>query len=359
MKMFKAGVKTNATWNLYIYYLTKFKDWAEYDNFTEIIETDSKKLQTKLEDYVLHLVEIAHPNSIPKMWFGIQTFLEMNDVLLNFKKIRRLFPSMVKTAIERGWNTDEVGQMLSVSNTLMQKAIVHFENASGGRLGIMDNLMMKHLKRIKDCIAITGYADSKEEYITFLTPEATIALDEYHDKRRADGEKITLDSPVFRKVYREGSPIVKTATIQQISAMVLRIQRRAGLRDPKLKKGNRFPISTNHGFRHRFDEIIKSVPGVNPHIAEKMFAHTSRIIALDTIYNNPNLEKEFTEYEKIIPYIMIDENERNKIEIAKKEEINKELLKTNNENKSLQEQMNEIKKQIAEMRSGKMNAISK
>lgn len=231
--MFKAGVKTQATWDLYYIYLTQFKNWGQFETFTDIIKCKKKKLQDKIEDYVLELSDTTHPNSIPKIWFGVQTFLEMNDVLLNFKKIRRLFPPMVKTAIERGWNIDEVTKMLEVSQTLMQKAIIHFENASGGRLGIFENLLMKHLKRIDEYTAIIGYADSKEQYVTFLTPEATKCLDAYHNKRKADGEIFTADSPVIRQVYREGSPIVKTATKQQIAAIVLRIQRRAGLRDPK------------------------------------------------------------------------------------------------------------------------------
>ena len=59
------------------------------------------------------------------------------------------------------------------------------------------------------CYAINGYAGEIEEYTTFLTPEATIALDKYLDKRRADGESITYTSPVLRERYRMGSQPVR------------------------------------------------------------------------------------------------------------------------------------------------------
>jgi len=50
--------------------------------------------------------ESNHPNAIPTFYYPIQTFLEMNDVMINFKKMRRLFTEQVKTAIERGWTTE-------------------------------------------------------------------------------------------------------------------------------------------------------------------------------------------------------------------------------------------------------------
>lgn len=105
----------------------------------------------------------------------------MNDIMINFKKIRRLFPAKVKTAVERGWTVEEIRKMLLVANDTRSQAIIHFENASGGRIGIFNGLKRKHLKEIGDetygkYYAIIGYANEREEYITFLFGVAVFLL---------------------------------------------------------------------------------------------------------------------------------------------------------------------------------------
>ncbi|WP_316506057.1 hypothetical protein [Nitrosopumilus sp.] len=81
-------------------------------------------------------------------------------------------------------------------------------------IGIFNGLKIKHLKEIDDetygkCYAIIGYADEREEYITFLTPEAAKTLDQYFEKRRADGEKLTPESPIFREKYLLGPNLAR------------------------------------------------------------------------------------------------------------------------------------------------------
>ncbi|WP_316506058.1 hypothetical protein [Nitrosopumilus sp.] len=48
--------------------------------------------------------------------------------MINFKKIRRLFPAKVKTAVERGWTVEEIRKMLLVANDTRSQAIINFEN---------------------------------------------------------------------------------------------------------------------------------------------------------------------------------------------------------------------------------------
>jgi hypothetical protein len=71
--------------------------------------------------------------------------------------------------------------MLLVANDTRSQAIIHFENASGGRIGIFNGLKRKHLKEIGDetygkYYAIIGYANEREEYITFLFGVAVFLL---------------------------------------------------------------------------------------------------------------------------------------------------------------------------------------
>ena len=191
VNLFLAGLKTKATKDNYVGNLEYFKKWLDVETFQNIIDLESKQLQRKVEEYILYRRKINHPNSVGGYYHPIQTFLEMNDVLINFKKMRRLLPARLKTSVERGWNGDEISQMLKVCGTALQHAVIHFENGSGGRVGIFNDLKMKHIFLIIDekltpfekwmpdmdlnnaSLGIVGYADEKEEYYTYLPPEGT------------------------------------------------------------------------------------------------------------------------------------------------------------------------------------------
>ena len=143
--MFLAGLNTDVTREGYTLRMKYFQDWAKFEKFSDLLKMDPKELQALIEDYIFYRIDNNHPNSIGGYYFPIQAFLEMNDVLLNFKKLKRLLPSKTKTAVERGWTNTEIESMLGVCKNLMQKAVIHFENGSGGRMGIFNDLKMKHI----------------------------------------------------------------------------------------------------------------------------------------------------------------------------------------------------------------------
>lgn len=344
IRIFLASLKSEKSRLEYVKSLEKFRKHFQIQSFNEYLKKDPKDIQLDLEDYLLWMRENVFTNSIPTYYHPIQTFLEMNDVMINFKKLRRLFPERAKTAIERGWTTEEIQKMLKVSDSLRITSVIHFENASGGRLGLCDGLLIKHLVPVNDteygkCYAITGYADSKEEYVTFLTPEATKALDEYLDLRRSKGETITSTSPVFRKERRTDK--IEPALGRSLGGSIMEIEKKAGLRDPKNKKHGRFPIQANHGFRHRFNEIVKSSNLINPHVAERLLSHSSKTLPLDSIYYHPNLETMWEEYRKIIPLITIDPTERLLLE---KQNLESEVTELNEIKEKTKSQSLEIEK---------------
>ena len=315
IRIFLASLKSEKTKDNYLKGLERFRIAADIETLDKFVQLPAKEVQMIVEDYLLTMRETVHPNSIPTNYYPIQTFLEMNDVMINFKKMRRLFPQQVKTSVERGWTTEEIQRMLEVADDYRTIAAIHVEGASGGRIGLFENLMVRHLLAIDDeqfgkCYAMTGYAESTEEYTTFLTPEATIALDRYLDQRRATGEKIEPDSPVF--VMKHKKHVMCKPT--HLANTIYYVQKKAGLRDPANRKGKRYAVSSNHGFRHRFNEVVKSSNLVNAHIGEKLLSHTSKLIPMDTIYYNPKMETMFHEYKKIIPMLTINNIEQQKAE---------------------------------------------
>ena len=74
----------------------------------------------------------------------------------------------------------------------------------------------------------------------------------------------------------------------------------------------------DHGFRKRFNTVLKLNNTVNPNIAEKLLGHAN---GLDGVYFKPTREECFTEFLKVISELTISPVERQRliIENQKKE----------------------------------------
>ena len=70
----------------------------------------------------------------------------------------------------------------------------------------------------------------------------------------------------------------------------------------RLKHGNRFNVQADHGFRKRFNTILKIDNSVNHNIAEKLMGHKN---GLDWVYFTPSLEEPFTEFKKVINQLQV------------------------------------------------------
>jgi len=121
--MFEQAIKSEATKKAYKYQLNKFKEWAKIKNFDGLTQAPQKDIQILLEDYVMYLKNNVSPNSIPIYFAPVELFYVMNDVNLNFKKIRKLFPDKVKKGNARGYTSDEIGIILDSSKTNRSHAL--------------------------------------------------------------------------------------------------------------------------------------------------------------------------------------------------------------------------------------------
>ena len=99
--IFEQAIKSEQTKKLYTYHLKKFKEWAKIKTFDGLLQASQKDIQILLEDYVLYLKRNVSPNAIPTYFSPIQLFYVMNEINVNFRKIRKLFPSKVKSGNQR------------------------------------------------------------------------------------------------------------------------------------------------------------------------------------------------------------------------------------------------------------------
>jgi integrase len=227
-------------------------------------------------------------------FYSLFLFFAMNDVIINKDKIIKMFPSQEGKVGGVAYSNEDVKKILEAvgktkrqsSKKLRTLALVHFLASSGCRVGGVSWLKLADLEPIEDCMAVKVYAKSSYEYVTFLTPQATQALKKYLDFRKErlqEGYILTPDCYVF--------DLTEDAIRRNISRLLAKT-------DVTHKTSNgRFDIPVLHGFRKRFNTILKSNMNINPAFIELMMGHATTF-TLDKNYLKPTREKLFEEFKK-------------------------------------------------------------
>jgi len=323
--LFQNSIHSEETYRVYKYELDRFISFFKLRNYDSLASMDKKMLHTMIEDYVIGKKSQGKARSTIKTPLSaLELFCDTSDLMLNWKKIRRMLPPQKKKSGSKAYTTQQVRKILEFTPDLRNKAIIHFVAASGVRVGALPELQIKSVDEMPEgCKSITVYAGDKEEYVTFLTPEASKILDEYLIRRQKDGEYLKPESPLFRKKYAIAIAKVKPLKKVSFQGIIDRALRRAGLRSGR--DGSRRDIQLDHGFRKRWDTIIKSTDGMKMIHAEKMFSHSTPSIPLDETYTDFSVEKLFEEYKKAIPELTISDEERQKLKIKELESEKSEL----------------------------------
>lgn len=314
--VFESAVRSEYTRKNYRCTLGRFMKFVKIDDYDKLAKIPDLKLQKVLEDYIIFLkTQDLNPNSFPVMLTGLQLFYAMNDRVVNWKKIKKLLPQTIKKSGYRAYDTKHVQTLLKSITDLRNRAIILFLASTGVRIGAMEGLKVKHVKDTPvGCKRVIIYENTKEEYIVFLTPEASAALEDSLQKRRNDGENITPESPLFRDKYQRVTKPAKPLNYRGYRDLVKRVVRKTGLGRERI--GSRYDIQLCHGFRKRFNTILKANKEINSNIAEKLMGHKN---GLDGTYFVPSEEQCFAEFSKAIPDLTISDSERDKVKIAKLE----------------------------------------
>ena len=341
MLIFENTIKSPATRKTYLYHLNKFMLFFDVKDYDGLAAITQKKLQIMMEDYVMHLKKTISPNAINLPIAAVKAFLDCNDVELRWSKIKRLKPARVKKTGGEAWLTSEVAKMLSFITELRTKTLVHFIASSGIRIGALEDIKMRHIKQIDDCKSILVYDGTNEEYVTFLTPEASLMFDDYIQKRESNGERLTPESPALRSSYQLGYAKVKPSNTNALKEIIRALILKSGLRINQIKIGKRYNKQADHGFRKRFNTILKTTSDMNISLVEKMMGH-SVTVALDNVYLDPTVEQLFKEFKKAIPELTIDDSERIRTEKKNLEQKQTEVEKQRIENEKMLQRIEKL-----------------
>jgi len=332
-------MNSDKTVQRYIYGLDKFCEYVSL-TYEEILSLDIEDLTTKMEDWVMSMAGLRK-SSIRTPLAGLEKFLDVNRKLYHKKSIH----SLIKTDKDMGgggepFTTLDIQKMLQVTTSLRMKAVIHFMNSLGIRpAGLTDPVLRKkHLIEMpNNCYAIRIYDNTKEGYWGFLTPEARKALDHYLNSRKLNGERITEESPLFAT----NSPRAKTSHMKNdtLYELLATLYRKAGIERQKV--GHRYDKSLTYGFRKRYNTILKINNSVNSNIAEKLMGHKK---GLDGAYLTPTRDECFSEFVKAVPDLTINDSERQKLEIAKKDQKITELTVATQKIEQLQSELDHTTK---------------
>jgi len=347
--LFEESIKSKATKKAYRYQLEQFLKWTKIKNFDSLLQAPQADIQRLLEDYVMYLKRKVSPNSVPIYFAPIELFYVMNDVVINYKKLRKLFPGKVKKGNARGYTREEIQKILESTRTNRNKALVLLFASSGVRLGAIPDIKLKNMSKIENSsYAIQIYEGDKEEDFVFTAPEATKAIDEYLDQRKKDGEYIDQESPLIRTSYRLGIEKAKSCNLDTLAHIMARLVKCV----ERIKKGNRYDVPKDHGFRKYYATTIKNTPGITPTMSEKLINHIG-VVQTDGAYFIPGKQKMFDAYKLAIPELTINPNERLKNETKTKSQKISELEMKDRLNQKLIDDLEILKLKVERIEQSK------
>lgn len=335
--LFENSIKSKETLRIYKYNLDRFLEWAKAKDYDSLLKVPDQQLQVMLEDYLFYLKKKVSPNSIAPILAPIELFLTLNEKEYKFKKLRKMYPGTVKKTGSSAYTTKDIQKMLYGTKKKRSRALLLFLASTGARIGVVDDLKLKHLIEMPSgCKGVLFYEGTNEEYWGFLTPESSNALNEYLEERRKDGEIIDQTSPLFRSDYRLGKLPAKPLSIYGAKGVIRRL---VSNEVDRIKTGKRYDKQADHGFRKRFNTILKLNHNVNPNMTEKLMGHKN---GLDGVYLTPTREECFTEFQKAITDLTIDDSERLKARNQKLEEEKSEFEKNRLEIDAMKKRIDDL-----------------
>jgi len=164
--------------------LKKFLEWNKLTDYDDLVKADEKSIQRNLEDYLIYCKGKFTPNYIPSIIAPVELFYVMNDVNLNTKRLHKMYPNRTKRGGYGTYTREDISSMLSNTNKKRTRALILFLSSTGCRVGVIPELTLGDITNREDCKQVVCYAGDREEYVTFMTPEASKAFDDYLEERQ-------------------------------------------------------------------------------------------------------------------------------------------------------------------------------
>ncbi len=333
--------------------------WAQHNLFRFMVFQQERVKQGKISEA-----------TVPNYYKAIKLFCEMNDIVFNWKKITRGMPRVRQAANDRAPTLEELRRLIEYPDRRI-KPIVYTMVSSGIRIGAWDYLRWKNVKSITNDKAevitakLTVYAGDREEYYSFITPEAYTSLTEWMEFRASYGEKISGESWLMRDIWQTtnidyGAKLgLATCPKKLKSSGIKRLLERAlweqGIRQPLKEGTKRHEWKAAHGFRKFYKSRAEQV--MKPINVEITMGHN---VGISKSYYKPTEREVMEDYLKAIPLLQINVDklilQKQVEELTEKSKDNEYIIKAKLQEKD--EQIKTITNQFSEIKNQMQSLIS-
>jgi hypothetical protein len=229
-------------------------------------------IESQIIDYIMSLREngLAYA-TIHFMVAPIFTFYQLNDVVINRKKVSRYMGEYRRVARDGAYTTEQIQTALQNADARM-RLIILLLSSTGCRIGALPALTLGNLTKIPDygLYKVTFYEDTNNEMYTFTTREtAQTGIDNYLFYRKRSGENLSFntntskwepeDTPLLRQQFDVNDLLQvknpKPMTRDAINFALFTHLTRCGVRtrehptEPQSTKRIRKSVSLSKGFR--------------------------------------------------------------------------------------------------------------
>ena len=316
------------------------------DSFVDLAKSKPQAAEKRIISYINEEVQrvdegLITESTIRNPLKSIKLLLEMNDVSLNWKKIRRLLPPARGYALDRIPTIDEIRDILDAADA-RGKALTLILLTGGLREGAIESLSISDYSPVYfDGKVIAGkiiaYNGEPERYTTFITPESLNALEKYLEFRRDHGEILATTSPLFRDkfdpvrgMYGHGKKNAEKNVIPMTAPAVRQYYNRLlysiGIRSEEMRR-HEFSV---HGFRKYFKTRCE-LGGMKPINVETLMGHSTGI---SDSYYRPTEKDLLDDYLKVVDQLMINDSHKLRVEtqeldkIKERETVNSDAIAT-------------------------------
>jgi len=329
-----------------------FLIYCRQTDLSVLIQQEPRLIEARIIGYINFLAEVKHyaRGSISAAVSTIIHFFEMNDVILNKKKISRFLPEEVSDHTDRAYTREEIQQLLCRCDE-RSRVIILLMASTGMRMGAIPGLQMGHLEKIAahNLYKITVYANfPRAKYYCFCTPESAIAIDSYLSYRQRFGDPLNKTSPLVREQFEIDDPFMaanpKPIAHRTIAYIIDETLKRSGLKTKEVMR--------SHGFR-KFAITMMKKARLDYSDREFLVGHRySR--GLDVNYDRTSEEDRLQEYLKAIDLLTISPENRLRKEIQDKDQIiNHKLQEKDDALTTLSDQVIKLMAEVQELKQKK------
>ena len=294
-----------------------------------LLQQNPRMIESQIIDYIMALREdgISY-STIQYLIAPVFTFYQLNDILLNRKKVSRYLGEYKRIVKDTAYTVEQIQIALQNADQRMRMLLLIL-CSTGCRIGSLADLTLGNLtKKPKfGLYRITFYEGTNSEYYTFTTREATTTgIDAYLEFRQRCGERIAFNedtqqwepasTPLFRKQFdyndslqaKHPQPVTTWSIRMALTSHLIK----CGLREfeypitPKSSNRVRKQIPLSNGFRKRVISTFIEAQ-LSHEIREKIVDHDT---GLDSNYFRPSEDQVLQEYLKAEPYLTIDPSVR-------------------------------------------------